>query len=54
MRHTVELTQVRLPRDVKDPASALPDVRGYLSAFRIMDEADDRHNEKRFSSKVSM
>lgn len=46
--------KLRLPRDVKDPASALPDVRGYLSAFRIMGEADDRHNEKRFSSKVSM
>ncbi|KAG1866532.1 hypothetical protein DFJ58DRAFT_679366 [Suillus subalutaceus] len=44
----------RLPRDVEDPASAFPDVHGYLSAFRGMGEADTRHNEKRFSSRVPM
>lgn len=44
----------RLPRDVRDPASTLPDVHGYLSAFRRMDEVDTRHNEKRFSSRVPM
>ncbi|KAG2348989.1 hypothetical protein BDR05DRAFT_902854 [Suillus weaverae] len=46
--------KLRLPRDVEDPASALPDVHGYLSAFRRMGEADTRHNEKRFSSRVPM
>lgn len=44
----------RLPRDIKDPASTLPDVHGYLSAFRRMDAVDTRHNEKRFSSRVPM
>lgn len=46
--------KLRLPRDAKDPASTLPDVHGYLSAFRRMGEADARHNEKRFSSSVPM
>ncbi|KAG2156140.1 hypothetical protein DEU56DRAFT_765734 [Suillus clintonianus] len=44
----------RLPRVVEDPASALPDARGYLSAVRRMSEADNRHNERRFSSRVPM
>jgi RNA polymerase I-specific transcription initiation factor RRN7 len=46
--------KLRLPRDVEDPASALPNVHGYLSAFRGMSEADTRHNEKRFSSRIPM
>ncbi|KAG0692073.1 hypothetical protein DFH29DRAFT_1085014 [Suillus ampliporus] len=46
--------KLRLPRVVEDPASALPDVNGYLSAFGKMEEADDRHNGKHFSSRVPM
>jgi RNA polymerase I-specific transcription initiation factor RRN7 len=46
--------KLRLPRDVEDPASALPNVHGYLSAFRGISEADTRHNEKRFSSRIPM
>lgn len=46
--------KLRLPCEEEDPACTLPDVHGYLSAFRSMSEADTRHNEKRFSSRVPM
>ncbi|KAG2141777.1 uncharacterized protein EDB93DRAFT_1089085 [Suillus bovinus] len=43
--------KLRLPQDIEDPASALPDICGYLSAIKRMDEADTRYSEKRFSSR---
>ncbi|OAX44565.1 hypothetical protein K503DRAFT_678715 [Rhizopogon vinicolor AM-OR11-026] len=46
--------KTRLPQVAADPASALPDIHAYLSAIRRMDEADNRCNAKRFSSRVPM